>query len=249
MRTSSAPLKSTYLSLAALLSLFLVSCDETKQSVTENTGSTDLGFEEFKTVIIDPGHGGKDAGAVNPLGSESGYTLKLAQMLKDDLTKHGFKVVMTRESDEFLSLKQRTEIANQHEDAIFISLHFNSSSSADRSGIETFVLAPPVPSPSDLLDDSSNPSTAQVSQGDLANLNLAAAVHWEVLSSLKQKAKMPISDRGIRRARYNVLSDIKHPAVLIEGGFLSHPTERDLIHTALYQETMAQAIADAVAVL
>jgi N-acetylmuramoyl-L-alanine amidase len=251
MRTSSALLKSIRLSLAVLLSLFLASCDGTKQSVTEITDTQDLEFKDFKTVIIDAGHGGRDVGAVNSLGSESGYTLNLAQMLRDDLTKYGFKVVMTRESDEFLSLKQRVEIANQQENAIFISLHFNSASRADRSqeGIETFILALPEPSPSDLLDNSTNSSTVQMSQGDLANLTLAAAVHWEVLRSLQQKAKMPISDRGIRRARYNVLSGIKHPAVLIEGGFLSHPTEQGLIHTALYQETMAQAIADAVAVL
>ena len=80
----------------------------------------------FDTVIIDPGHGGSDPGAVNRLGVESKYNLAVSRILKEQLEARRFKVVMTRNSDRFLSLKERVDLANRFQNAIFISIHFNS---------------------------------------------------------------------------------------------------------------------------
>ena len=206
------------------------------------------GAKAFETVIIDPGHGGRDPGAVNSLGTEAGYNLNVGRLLRDRLQKRGFKVVMTRNSDIFLTLQQRVALANKYKNAIFISIHFNSAGSTGRTqarGIETFTLSPVGVAHygrslkrSDLIRREGN---AQ----DSANIALATAVHWNSLQRLN-KAKMNVPDRGVRRARYSVLTGVKHPAILFEGGFLSHPKEKHLINTKTYQTTLANAIGEAI---
>ena len=202
----------------------------------------------FDTVIIDPGHGGKDAGAVNSLGTEAGYNLKVARLLFENLKRKGFKVVMTRNSDTFLSLQERVKLANRYENAIFISIHFNSVGSSGRSqarGIETFTLSPiGVAHYGRSLKDSDFVKRKGNEQ-DSANIALATAVHWSSLQMLA-RANLTVPDRGIRRARYSVLTGIKHPAILFEGGFLSHPREKYLINNPNYQRTLAKAISEAI---
>ena len=202
----------------------------------------------FDTVIIDPGHGGNDAGAVNHLGTEAYYNLKVGRLLRDQLSKYGFKVVMTRNSDRFLSLKQRVQVANKYKNAIYVSIHFNSIGGRARNearGIETFTLSPAgVPhygrslKASDALDLAGN-------KQDSANIALATAIHWGTRKKLKSKG-MSVPDRGIRRARFSVLTGVNHPAILFEGGFMSHPTESRLIHSSIYQETLAQAFCESI---
>ncbi|MFT6182307.1 MAG: N-acetylmuramoyl-L-alanine amidase [Akkermansiaceae bacterium] len=209
------------------------------------------GAKAFDTVIIDPGHGGKDAGAVNSLGTEAGYNLKVGRLLKDRLQKRGFKVVMTRNSDIYLTLGQRVDLANRHKDAIFVSIHFNSVGSSGRSqarGIETFTLSPEgVAHYGRSLKDSDYIKRPGNNQ-DSANIALATAVHWSTLQRLNDEKtlNLNIQDRGIRRARFSVLTRIKHPAILFEGGFLSHPKEKYLINTSTYQKTLANAMGDAI---
>jgi len=202
----------------------------------------------FDTVILDPGHGGKDAGAVNNLGTEAGYNLKVARMLRDNLTKQGFKVVMTRDSDRYLSLKQRVAIANRYRNAIFISIHFNAvgRGSSRARGIETFTLSPVGVAHYGRSLKASDFKARKGNYQDTANIALATAVHWGTLMSLKNRG-MRVPDRGIRRARYSVLTGVKHPAILFEGGFMSHPTERRLIHSSGYQRTLATSMAKAIA--
>lgn len=202
----------------------------------------------FETVIIDPGHGGKDVGAVNSLGTEAEYNLKVARLLRDHLKKKGFKVVMTRDSNVFLTLQERVKLANRYQNAVFISIHFNSVGSRGRSsarGIETFTLSPiGVAHYGRSLKDSDFVKRTGNEQ-DSANIALATAVHWSSIQMLA-RAKIEVPDRGIRRARYSVLTGVKHPAILFEGGFLSHPREKYLIHTPTYQKTLAKAISEAI---
>ena len=199
---------------------------------------------EFRTVILDPGHGGKDAGAHNKIGQEKSYNMLLARRLAIKLQVMGYRVIMTRNRDVFLSLDQRVEIANAvKEPAIFISIHFNSGARADASGIETFTLSPPGVAH---YGDPLKPSDAEVRQGnyqDSANIALATSVHGSILRRLSGHTV----DRGIKRARFNVLSGVKHPAILLEGGFLSHAVEARLIDTPAYQEALARGIVDAIA--
>jgi len=196
----------------------------------------------FTTVILDAGHGGKDPGATNSLGTEANYNLKLAGLAKTMLEAKGFKVVMTRTSNVYLSLQQRVDLANAiKQDAIFISIHYNSGGRAAR-GIETFTLSPPGVSHYGRSAVAADNIARAGNQHDSANIALATAVHGSVLRRLGTNT----FDRGIKRARFSVLSGVRHPAILFEGGFMSHPYEARLIHNEKYQNAVAMGIVDAV---
>ncbi len=196
----------------------------------------------FRTVILDAGHGGKDPGATNPLGTEATYNLALAGRVKTLLEKAGFKVFLTRTSDRYYSLQERVDIANGvKDDAIFVSLHFNSGG-RDARGIETFTLSPPGVAHYGADVKSSDAVTRRGNEHDSANIALATAVHGSILRRLGANT----FDRGIKRARFSVLSGVRHPAILFEGGFMSHPYEARLIANDKYQAAIASGIEDAV---
>lgn len=197
---------------------------------------------DFRTVILDAGHGGKDPGATNPLGNESRYNLQLAERTRKLLEARGFKVVMIRNSDRYFSLQERVNLANAvKEDAIFISIHFNSGGRHAR-GIETFTLSPPGVSHYGRGLVAGDHQTRTGNQHDSANIALATAVHGSVLRRLGQNT----FDRGIKRARFSVLSGVRHPAILFEGGFMSHPFEARLIESEAYQNALANGMVDAI---
>ena len=197
---------------------------------------------DFRTVILDPGHGGKDPGATNPYGTEANYNLKVSGLVKKQLEAKGFKVVMTRNSNIFLSLQERVEFANAvKENAIYISVHFNSGGSAAR-GIETFTLSPPGVPHYDSNFKAADLQTRAGNEHDSANIALATSVHGSVLQRLGKNTL----DRGIKRARFSVLSGVTHPAILFEGGFMSHPYEARIIENEAYQNALAGGIVAAV---
>ena len=198
---------------------------------------------DFRTVILDPGHGGKDPGATNPFGSEAKYNVKVAGIVKKQLEAKGYKVVMTRDSDVFLSLQERVDFANAvKENAIYVSIHFNSGNNAAR-GIETFTLSPPGVSHYGRDFKEADNVTRAGNEHDSANIALATSVHGCILRRLGKNTL----DRGIKRARFSVLSGVRHPAILLEGGFMSHPYEARLIENEAYQNAIAAGIVDAIA--
>ena len=197
---------------------------------------------DFRTVILDPGHGGKDPGATNSLGTEAGYNLKVAGRVKTLLESQGFKVVLTRSSDRYLSLQERVEAANAvNESAIFISLHFNSGGRGAR-GIETFTLSPPGVAHYGRGVVAADSVSRAGNEHDSANIALATAIHGSTLRRLGNNTL----DRGIKRARFSVLTGVHHPAILFEGGFMSHPYESRLINNEKYQNAIAMGVVDAV---
>lgn len=190
-----------------------------------------------RTVVLDPGHGGHDAGAVSPWAREKDCNLQLALKVKSRLEKRGFRVVMTRSTDVFLTLKQRVDIANRTPDCIFVSIHHNSGRRA-AEGIETFTLAPqgttsPFAKTRRFADLDGNDQ-------DSENIALATAIHSRAIKSTQA------TDRGIQRARFSVLCTIKRPAILFEGGFVSNPDEGRRIATDSYQNKLADSIAEGV---
>lgn len=197
---------------------------------------------DFSTVILDAGHGGKDPGATNPIGTEANYNIRMAMRVKDLLEAKGFKVKLIRDTDRFYSLQERVDIANSvTENAIFISLHHNSGGSSAR-GIETFTLSPPGVSHYGTALKASDAEERTGNEHDSANIALATALHGSVLRRLGNNTL----DRGIKRARFSVLSGVCHPAVLFEGGFMSHPYEARLIANDSYQGAVAAGIVDAI---
>jgi N-acetylmuramoyl-L-alanine amidase len=199
----------------------------------------------FTTVILDPGHGGSDPGAINPIGTEAGYNLQVGLKAKSMLEKNGYRVVMTRQSDRYLTLQQRVDLANAVSgNAVFISIHFNSGG-PDARGIETFTLSPMGVSHYGRGLLASDFSLRAGNRQDSANIALATAFHGSLKRRLGGDAKT--IDRGIKRARFTVLSGVRHPAILIEGGFMSHPQEARLIANDSYRTAVANSSVDAVA--
>ena len=192
------------------------------------------------TVIIDPGHGGHDSGARNRVSLEKDLNLQVARLLRSKLLKAGYKVVMTRETDRYLTLQERVQIANRYRNAVFVSIHFNDGSSS-ANGIETFTLAPAGTS-SSMSRNVRRDALAGNSQ-DSSNIALATAVQGNLIRGKKSVTKgMRPFDRGIKRARYSVLCTIQHPAILVECGFLSNAREATLARTESYRDFLAESI-------
>lgn len=185
------------------------------------------------TIVIDAGHGGHDAGAVSPWAKEKDCNLAVARKLRARLQKAGLKVVMTRDSDVFLTLGQRVAIANKTPNCLFISIHHNSGRRAAK-GIETFTLAPHGTT-SPFAKTRRREALAGNNQ-DSANIALATAVHSRAIRATKAV------DRGIQRARFSVLCTITRPAILFEGGFVSNKEEGRQIATSAYQDKLADSI-------
>lgn len=200
------------------------------------------GQSRFDTVILDPGHGGHDSGARSPHGNglEKDHTLSLAHRLSTQLRKRGFKVGLTRSTDKSMSLQQRVKFANQFDNAIFISLHFNSGGRGRAQGIETFTLSPKGVAHYGRGLKASDHQEKPGNNNDSSNIALATAVHSTCIDNTGRR------DRGIRRARYSVITGVKHPAILLEGGFLDNRAEGALINDPRYLDRLAFSVADAV---
>jgi N-acetylmuramoyl-L-alanine amidase len=197
----------------------------------------------FHTVVIDAGHGGRDAGAVNAYNTEKAYNLRVAQEVQKLLTAKGYRVILTRSSDVYLTLQQRVDLANSlKESAIFISIHFNSGGRSAR-GIETFTLSPQGVAHYGSGVKPSDHNARNGNINDSANVALATAVHSQVLRNIGANNTF---DRGIKRARFSVLTGVRHPAILLEGGFMSHPYEARLMENPKYITAVARGVANAV---
>ena len=196
----------------------------------------------LRTVIIDAGHGGYEPGTVNKHGKEKKFTMALAKVLQAKLVRKGFKVAFTRKADEYVSLGDRVKIANQYSDAIFISLHFNAGGAGRASGIETFTLSPAGVAHYGRGLRQSDLATRTGNAQDSANIALATAIHGRAIRNLKQR------DRGIRRARFAVISGVKHPGILFEGGFMSHYRDGAMIADPKYLDRMAQSLFEGIVI-
>jgi N-acetylmuramoyl-L-alanine amidase len=196
---------------------------------------------KIDTVVLDPGHGGFDNGASSAWGSEKNLTLDVALVTRRELIRAGYRVEMTRATDTYISLEQRVNIANRFPHAVFVSIHFNSS--AGGVGVESFALAPEgVPSQ---MSSEHHFSAADVARHagnaqDEHNIALTASIHAMVLS------RLAAFDRGVKHARFHVLRDVKIPAVLVEGGFISNPSEGQRIATSYYRQRLGTAIAQGI---
>ncbi|MBV6501077.1 MAG: hypothetical protein CJBNEKGG_03573 [Prosthecobacter sp.] len=195
--------------------------------------------EPFDTIVVDAGHGGHDVGARGVYGYEKDFALKMSYAVRDALQKKGFKVILSRPHDSFVTLGGRVAIANATPRSIFISLHFNSGGSA-ASGIETFALTPQGSAASLERGGGFNAYGLTGNSHDSANIALATAVHAMVISRFK------FVDRGIKRAQWSVLTGCKRPGILFEGGFVTNGNECRLIASDTYRTSVAGAIADAV---
>jgi N-acetylmuramoyl-L-alanine amidase len=170
-------------------------------------------------VVIDPGHGGKDPGAIG-LGNlrEVDVILPISLRVAAILNKNGVDAKLTRNSDYFVGLDERVVMSRKAGARIFVSIHANSiDGRPDVHGLETY----------------------HYHKGE----ELANIVHNKILDILGQDSVQPLVDRGVRSARFLVLRKSEIPAILVETGYLTSPNESSLLANPSYREKMAQAIA------
>ena len=194
----------------------------------------------IRTIVLDAGHGGHDRGATSAFGNEKDFALDTVMRTRELLLKRGYKVVLTRNNDTFIPLNERARFANQFRDGMFVCVHFNAGSPTG-TGIETFTLAPRfVPSTDQDGPHVSDMTLCAGNIDDPENMALATAMHASLLN------RLPMTDRGIKRARFWVLRECTIPAVLIEGGFVSNAQEAARIAQPVYRQTIAECIVQAI---
>jgi N-acetylmuramoyl-L-alanine amidase len=198
---------------------------------------TNLG--QFKTVVLDPGHGGYDKGAISPYGCEKDFALDVARDIKPLLEAKGLNVKMTRDRDVFVPLELRARIANATKDSVFVSIHFNATdANPSAQGFEIFSLTPRgAPSTADDALALRFMNMQAGSPVDAPSLALSMSVFHSVVGHFSE------FDRGIKRARFAVLRLTKIPAILVEGGFLTERGESRLIAQSAWRAKLAQSIA------
>lgn len=199
----------------------------------------------LRTIVIDPGHGGKDSGTRSPFYNliEKKLTLEIAKNVKAILERAGYKVYLTRNDDSFVPLMDRAAYANRHHADLFISLHLNSARNPQAYGVETFAYTP-VGQPSTARGQilAVDRKTHIGNQTDVWNAFLGYNFQRNLVRKLNLK------DRGVKRARFTVLEAVKSPGVLIEMGFLSNPDEAKLLNKQGYRQQLAEVIAQSVLV-
>jgi N-acetylmuramoyl-L-alanine amidase len=190
------------------------------------------------TVVLDPGHGGHDKGAASRYGFEKDFSLDVALRARELLEKEGVKVVMTRSADIFIPLHQRPAVANRIEDSIFVSIHFNATSSNPNArGFEIYSVAPRgAPATNDALFTLRDLRDEPGNVVDQQSTVLAGTIFHSMLGHV------PMEDRGLKHARFAVLRLCTRPAVLIELGFVSNAAESALIGSSAWRQKVAEAI-------
>ena len=194
----------------------------------------------LRLLIIDPGHGGKDSGTMRNGVMEKDLTLDVAQRLERLARARGFSTLMTRTADARISLAGRASLANRAPDCIFVSIHFDEGARPEATGVQTFYAARQTPKLIGLSRWFPFLGTRTTDPENLQSQSLAGLIQESLV------ARVHASNRGTRAEQFYVVTNVRHPAVLVEGGFLSNPEEMAKLSTAEYREQLAAAIADGV---
>ena len=208
-----------------------------------------------RRIVIDPGHGGHDPGTIGPRGLQEkdlvlDVALRLERLVRQEL---GTEVLLTRSSDVFIPLEERTAIANSKGADIFVSIHANAARNSKARGIETYILSfARTPHAEAVAARENAISTATLK--DLQNLvkaitlnskidesrDLAHSLQESMVSGVREQHAIP--DRGVHSAPFYVLIGANMPAVLAELGFVSHPEDEKRLRTPAYREVLARSL-------
>ncbi|HLP12920.1 MAG TPA: N-acetylmuramoyl-L-alanine amidase [Flavobacteriales bacterium] len=242
--------------LVAILGLFNV---PSKAATPDSLG--------VRTIIIDPGHGGKDPGCLGTHSHEAdvalAISLKFGKMLKD---KYGsaIKVIYTRTTDEFVGLQERANMANKYKGDLFVCIHANASANKESKGSEVYALGlhrsdsqlkvADRENSSVLMEENHKSKYADFDLNDpdryiiinaLASTYLDNSLNFAEKISKNFKTTPKLVDRGVKQAGFLVLHQVNMPSVLIETGFLTNKDEEEILNDAKSQEDIAKAIFDA----
>jgi len=213
-----------------------------------------------RRIVIDPGHGGHDTGAIGPGGLlEKDLVLDVAQRLEKRVKSElGAETIMTRGGDDFVPLEERTAIANSRAADLFLSVHANSSRNPTARGIETYFLNFAVNPHGEEVAARENAISAATLK-DLQGLvkaialnskidesrDFAASVQEAMVSNLKPRYAGAL-DRGVHTAPFYVLIGANMPSVLAEIAFVSNPEEERVLRTDAYREQIAESLFEGV---
>ncbi len=212
----------------------------------------------IRKVVVDAGHGGQDPGAIGITGlKEKDVTLDMVRRIKDELSASGIDVILTRDRDKFVSLSERTRIANDNDVDFFVSIHANANRSRNIRGFEVYYL-------SDAVDDTARATEAAEnsflkiddSSFYVRNTDLEATV-WDLVYTENREESIELAkyiaksvdnstslkNRGIRSARFYVLKGAQMPSVLVEVGYISNAAEERNLKDKSYRQAEASAIA------
>lgn len=218
-------------------------------------------YKKINVIVIDPGHGGKDPGAVSRNGTrEKDIVFALAKRVAKKLKKRGFKVILTRDRDKFITLRERTKIANSSKCDLFISIHANYSKGKRAHGVETYFLS----EARTKWERSVAAFENSVIKYELENTTKEQDILKWILGDMAQNEFLRESqdlaafiqesltkktgslDRGVRQAGFYVLYGIYAPSVLIEVGFITNPKEEKILRSRKYQEKIADGIVEGI---
>ncbi|MBU2512545.1 N-acetylmuramoyl-L-alanine amidase [bacterium] len=211
---------------------------------------------KVKTIVIDPGHGGKDPGAIAFNTNEKDLALKMALELKKIIRKNhpDIKVLLTRSTDRFIELEARTAFANENKADLFLSIHVNASIRNQLGGVETYFL-------NLTTDDEALSLAAKENQTSLKSISDLQAILNDLMTNSKiqeskdlagkiqtsliettGKSQYQMRDLGVKQAPFTVLIGAQMPCVLIETGFLTNRLENEFLRTAKYRSIITMGI-------
>lgn len=193
----------------------------------------------FALVVLDPGHGGQDSGTIKGGMLEKELALDVAHRVERFLQLQGVATLLTRTGDTYVSLADRAAIANAQRDCVFISIHFDDDARPAATGVETYYAARQISNATRVASwfpffRPSPESTNVESQSLAAFVQEALVTHTQAVN------------RGTTPQQFFVIANVRHPAVLVEGGFLTNADELNKLATGDYREQIAAAISDGV---
>ena len=195
---------------------------------------------EISLVIIDPGHGGIDSGTASGGILEKDLTLDIAKRVQRLVQAKGFRTLLTREKDSYKSLATRADLANRQRDCILVSIHFDEAPRAAATGVETYYAAH---QSGHTVPFSSWLPFLQRAVSESPNI-LSQSLAGFVQESLVRRTQA--FNRGTRAQQFYVIANVRHPAVLVEGGFLTNKDDVAKLASDEYRERMAAAICEGI---
>lgn len=258
---SSAWMKGEYEINNRKLSIFLPTFKKAKSVAKKNVLKKTYGYNserKHKTIILDAGHGGRDVGASSKIVREKDLTLSMTLKLKKILQKMGYKVLLTRDRDKFMNLKQRTDYAYKKDASIFVSIHANAAprkrtKGVRYEGLEVFYLS--------LKNSKRIRNKRAIYRGRVVyskssyrkmvsawkfsqSRKLAKVIHKNILTHVRPK--YTIYDKGIKRKDFWVLLATKIPSILIETGYLTNKDEVKKLKSKEYQTILMEGVANGI---
>ena len=234
----------------------------TSPSYSSSSGRTSRAGR--KTIVVDPGHGGKDPGTSHNGATEKNINLAIGLELEKALTARGYNVIMTRRTDVYLKLQERTDIANDANADLFVSVHVNAlPSKPDMTGFEIYIMALPTDKDAMNLAKVENREYVEGKGLDTDNVDRKTEMLLRILGDMQQNNKISESTefaaalynagvrnnlkmRRVAQAPFFVLRGAGMPAVLLETGFVTNANESKLLTSQAYQQRIANAMAEGI---